>query len=140
LKYLLEGTESLTLNHGVGRITGTARPGEGGNIGIAGHRDTFFRGLKNVSIGDTMELRTPKGIEVYEAAEINIVSPSEVNVLRRRSVPSLTLVTCYPFYYLGSAPQRYIVTASLIAEKNSEPGSITPDLLSQISSPTRRGK
>jgi len=137
---VFDGTDGLTLNHGVGRIAGTARPREGRNIGIAGHRDTFFRELKNVSIGDAIELRTPTGIEVYAVAEINIVSPNEVNVLRRRSVPSLTLVTCYPFYYVGSAPQRYIVTASLVEEKNGQSGSVTPGLPSQISSPTRRGK
>jgi sortase A len=137
---VFDGTNGLTLNHGVARIAGTARPGEGGNIGIAGHRDTFFRGLKDLSIGDAIELRTPTGIEMYAAAEINIVSPSQVNVLRRRSVPSLTLVTCYPFYYVGSAPQRYVVTASLIEEKNSEPGEHSTRFAVEISSPTRREK
>lgn len=137
---IFDGTDNLTLNHGAGRIAETARPGEGGNIGIAGHRDTFFRGLKDVSIGDAIELRTPTGIEMYAVTEINIVSPNDVNVLRPRSFPSLTLVTCYPFYYVGSAPKRYIVTASLTQETNGEPGSVTPDLLSQISSPTRRGR
>ena len=137
---MFDGTDDSTLNHGVGRIVGTARLGEGGNIGIAGHRDSFFRGLKDVSIGDAIELRTRTGIEMYAVAEINIVSPNDVDVLRPRSIPSLTLVTCYPFYYVGSAPQRYIVTASLIEEENGEPGSISSGLLSQISSPTRRGR
>jgi sortase A len=110
---LFEGTDDITLNHAVGRIAGTARPGEPGNIGIAGHRDGFFRGLKDVGVGDTIELQTLKGSDSYIVDQIQVVSPDQVQVLRRRSVPSLTLVTCYPFYFAGRAPQRYIVTASL---------------------------
>jgi sortase A len=109
---LLDGTDDLTLNHAVGRISGTARPGESGNIGIAGHRDGFFRGLKDIGIGDTIELKTPQGTDTYAVDELNIVSPSETDVLRAGLVPSLTLVTCYPFHFIGSAPQRYIVHAS----------------------------
>ncbi|HEY4763557.1 MAG TPA: class D sortase [Candidatus Sulfotelmatobacter sp.] len=109
---LLDGTDGLTLNHAVGRISGTARPGEPGNIGIAGHRDGFFRGLKDIGIGDTIELKTPQGTDTYAVDELNIVSPSETDVLRAGLVPSLTLVTCYPFHFIGSAPQRYIVHAS----------------------------
>jgi sortase A len=107
-----DGTDGLTLNHAVGRISGTARPGAAGNIGIAGHRDGFFRGLKDVGIGDAVELRTPKGTDTYVVDEISIVNPSDVGVLTPRSVPSLTLVTCYPFYFIGNSPQRYIVHAS----------------------------
>jgi LPXTG-site transpeptidase (sortase) family protein len=110
---LFEGTDHITLNHAVGRIAGTARPGEPGNIGIAGHRDGFFRGLKDVGVGDTIELQTLKGSDSYIVGQIQIVNPGQVEVLRPRSVPSLTLVTCYPFYFVGSAPRRYIVTASL---------------------------
>src|ERR1700683_4130819 len=109
---LLDGTDSLTLNHAVGRISGTARPGESGNIGIAGHRDGFFRGLKDIGIGDRIELNTAQGTDTYTVDELNIVSPSETDVLRAGLVPSLTLVTCYPFHFIGSAPQRYIVHAS----------------------------
>jgi sortase A len=117
---LLDGTDDLTLNHAVGRIAGTSRPGESGNIGIAGHRDGFFRGLKDVRVGDAIELKTLKGTDTYIVDQIQIVSPRQVEVLRSTSVPSLTLVTCYPFYFIGSAPQRYIVTASLSPEKNGE--------------------
>ncbi len=117
---LFDGTDDLTLNHAVGRIAGTSRPGEPGNIGIAGHRDGFFRGLKDVRVGDAIELRTLKGMDTYIVDQIQIVSPRQVEVLRPTSVPSLTLVTCYPFYFLGSAPQRYVVTASLSPEKNGE--------------------
>ncbi|MGA3089787.1 MAG: class D sortase [Terriglobales bacterium] len=109
---VLEGTDGLTLNHAVGRIAGTARPKEPGNIGIAGHRDGFFRGLKDVGVGDTIELRTREGSEHYSVDEIKIVNPNDVDVLRPRSVASLTLVTCYPFHFIGRAPQRYIVHAS----------------------------
>jgi sortase A len=109
---LLDGTDSLTLNHAVGRISGTARPGERGNIGIAGHRDGFFRRLKDIGIGDTIELRARERTDIYIVDEINIVTPHEVDALRPRPVASLTLVTCYPFRFIGSAPQRYIVHAS----------------------------
>jgi len=117
---LLDGTDDLTLNHSVGRIAGTARPGELGNVGIAGHRDGFFRGLKDVSIGDAIELKTLQGTDTYIVDRIQIVMPKQVEVLQSRSVPSLTLVTCYPFYFFGSAPKRYIVTASLSREETSE--------------------
>lgn len=117
---LFDGTDELTLNHAVGRITGTARPGEAGNIGIAGHRDGFFRGLKDVEIGDAIELKTLNGTTTYKVERVQIVSPRQVEVLRPTSVPSLTLVTCYPFHFFGNAPQRYIVTASLSQEKNGE--------------------
>ena len=110
---LLDGTDDLTLNHAVGRIAGTARPGEQGNIGIAGHRDGFFRGLRGVGVGDAIELKTLAGTDTYIVDRVQIVQPRDVGVLQPRPVPSLTLVTCYPFYFFGSAPQRYIVTASL---------------------------
>ena len=120
---LFDGTDELTLNHGVGRIAGTARPDEAGNIGIAGHRDGCFRGLKDVKVGDAIELRTVKHTATYVVDRIQIVSPRQVEVLRPTSVPTLTLVTCYPFYFFGSAPQRYIVTASLSPEEIGGPES-----------------
>ena len=110
---ILEGTDDLSLNRAVGHIVGTPKPGDGGNIGIAGHRDGFFRGLKDVVIGDTIEIMTSKEISTYEIDEMTIVSPSDVSVLAPRLRSSVTLVTCYPFYFIGSAPQRYIVQASL---------------------------
>jgi sortase A len=109
---LLEGTDALTLNRGVGRVPGTARPGEPGNIGIAGHRDGFFRGLKDIGIGDSIDLTTSSGKDHYVVDEIEIVKPNDTHVLEPRPVSSLTLVTCYPFYFIGSSPQRYIVHAS----------------------------
>ena len=110
---ILEGTDDLSLNRGVGHIAGTSRPGDSGNIGIAGHRDGFFRGLKDVVTGDTIEIMTQRGTSTYVIDQITIVNPSDVSVLAPRARSSVTLVTCYPFYFVGSAPQRYIVQASL---------------------------
>lgn len=110
---VLEGTDDWTLNRGVGHIVGTARPGEEGNIGIAGHRDGFFRVLKDVGPGDTIDLVMPRRTERYTVDRIVLVRPDDVSVLQPRSVRSLTLVTCYPFYFIGDAPQRYIVQASI---------------------------
>jgi sortase A len=137
---LLDETDALTLNHAVGRIAGTARPGEQGNIGIAGHRDGFFRGLKNVKLGDAIELRTVSATATYVVDQIKIVRPTEVSVLRPRETPSLTLVTCYPFSFIGSAPQRYIVMASLTHEASSGSGSSSPDSESQTSTIPKEGK
>jgi sortase A len=109
---VLEGTDDWTLNRAVGHIEETARPGEKGNCGIAGHRDGFFRGLKDVAIGDAMELTTLTGSESYRIETIRVVGPDEVSVLEPTPEPSITLVTCYPFYFVGSAPQRYIVQAA----------------------------
>lgn len=110
---VFDGTDDLTLNRGAGWILGTARPGEPGNIGIAGHRDGFFRGLKDLAVGDAVALKTAVGRALYVIDEIEIVSPDRVDVLKPRPSPSLTLVTCYPFYFIGSAPQRFIVHAKL---------------------------
>ena len=114
---VLDGTDDLTLNRGVGHIVGTDRPGEDGNIGIAGHRDGFFRVLKDVGPGDTIELVTPKRVVRYVVDQIVLVRPDDVSVLQPRSRPSITLVTCYPFYFVGSAPQRYIVQASVVGSE-----------------------
>ena len=110
---VLEGTDDLTLNQGVGHIEGTPLPGKGGNAGIAGHRDGFFRGLKDIHVGDTIDLITKTGSSRYIVDEILIVSPDDTWVLQARPSASLTLVTCYPFYFVGSAPQRFIVHASI---------------------------
>ena len=114
---VFEGTDGLTLNQGAGRIAGTAQPGESGNIGIAAHRDGFFRNLKDVHMGDRIELARLRHQYIYTVDNIEIVDPSDTTVLKTRAQPSLTLVTCYPFYFVGGAPRRYIVQASLM---NSE--------------------
>ncbi len=115
---VLEGTDDLTLNRAVGHIEGTAAPRETGNIGIAGHRDGFFRGLKDIHLGDTIDLFTETGNSRYVVDEIVIVLPDDVSVLAPRSTPALTLVTCYPFYFVGSAPLRYIVHATISDPNN----------------------
>jgi len=106
-------TDELTLNRGVGRILGTAHVGELGNLGIAGHRDGFFRGLKDLAPNDEIILDRTDLSDTYVVERIQIVQPEDVSVLSPTPNPSLTLVTCFPFYYVGSAPQRYIVRASL---------------------------
>ena len=108
-----KGTGEGELNRGAGWIPGTAQPGQGGNIAIAGHRDGFFRGLKDVSIGDAIDLSTIRYTASYTVDQIRIVEPGDTSVLRPRAAPSLTLVTCYPFYFIGDAPRRYIVHGSL---------------------------
>jgi sortase A len=110
---VLAGTDELALNRGVGHIEGTPRPGQPGNVGIAGHRDGFFRGLKDISAGDVLEVESLRGIDRYTIESITIVSPDRVDVLAPTNVPSVTLVTCFPFYYVGNAPKRYIVRAAL---------------------------
>ncbi len=108
---LLAGTDELTLNRAVGHIEGTALPGESGNVGIAGHRDSFFRGLRHLEVGDDLSLTTLDGIAHYEVTELKIVEPEAVEVLAPSEHETITLVTCYPFYFVGEAPQRFIVHA-----------------------------
>ena len=110
---VFEGTDDATLDRGAGHIAGTAPLGEDGNIGLAGHRDGFFRSLKDAAVGDAVVMKSRTVSAVYRVDEIAIVSPEDVQVLAVRARPSLTLVTCYPFYFQGNAPQRYIVFASL---------------------------
>jgi sortase A len=108
---VLQGTTSQTLWLGVGHIKGTELPGEPGNIGIAGHRDTYFRALKDIHRDDEIQLQTATGITMYEVDWIQITSPSDVGILAPTAESSLTLVTCYPFYYIGAAPKRFFVHA-----------------------------
>jgi sortase A len=110
---VFDDTDELTLNRGVGRIRGTKQIGQFGNIGIAGHRDGFFRGLKDIVPGDIVELEVVGIRKRYVVTRIQIVEPEDTSVLSPTPTATLTLVTCFPFYYVGSAPQRYIVTAAL---------------------------
>ncbi len=114
------GADEFNLNRGVARIIGTGRVGEVGNLGIAGHRDSFFRPLKDIEVGDTLELETFDGTEAYRVSSIEIVDPTALHVLGPSETRTVTLVTCYPFYYVGNAPQRFIVKAEpLINQVNS---------------------
>jgi len=108
---VFEGTSDENLNRGAGRIEGTARIGEPGNIGIAAHRDGFFRVLKDARVGDLLLLERLDATDTYRIVATTIVEPSDVSVLAATDEHSITLVTCYPFYYVGSAPQRFIVRA-----------------------------
>lgn len=113
---VLEGVDKKTLRRGVGRIPETALPGEEGNVGLAAHRDSFFRGLKDVRKNDIITLKTLDDTYYYRVSWTEIVLPKDTHVLEDSGVPELTLVTCYPFYYVGSAPKRFIVRAQRVDE------------------------
>jgi sortase A len=108
------GTDDRTLRHAIGWVEGTSLPGEPGNVALAAHRDTFFRGLRRVQLEDVITLRTPEATYRYRIDALRVVSPDAVDVLAARDQPALTLITCYPFDYLGAAPLRYVVHASQI--------------------------
>jgi sortase A len=135
---VLEGTSDATLNRGVGHISGTALPGQPGNLAITGHRDGFFRALKDVVPGDIIEVQlaglerpaqesgqagrpnpTASQIDRYVVRGTKIVLPSDTSVLGQTAESTLTLVTCYPFYFVGAAPERYIVQAALLPAPQS---------------------
>ena len=107
------GADARTLSLAVGHIPGTPLPGEGGNVGLAAHRDTFFRRLGEIRPDDEVRLVAPEGTFVYHVDGTKVVEPTDVWVLGATARPAITLVTCYPFSYVGSAPQRFIVRASL---------------------------
>jgi len=106
-----QGTDETVLRRGAGLIVGSATPGSHGNVAIAAHRDTFFRGLKDITVGDLVELDTLDRLQTYRVTELLVVEPTDVHVLADTGEPVLTLVTCYPFYFVGHAPQRFIVRA-----------------------------
>jgi sortase A len=108
-----EGVDTHTLRRAVGHIPGTALPGERGNAGFAAHRDTFFSPLRNVRRGDEVIVTSPAGVHRYAVTGTRVVEPADVSVLDQTPGTTLTLVTCYPFDYVGSAPQRFIVRAAL---------------------------
>jgi len=108
---ILEGIEDETLRRAVGHIPGTALPGQLGNVAIAGHRDTFFRPLRSIRQDDEITLTTLNGTYRYRVDSTRIVEPEDVGVLDDSDDAVLTLVTCYPFNFVGSAPQRFIVRA-----------------------------
>lgn len=109
---IAEGEAESTLRLAVGHIPGTAFPGEGGNVGLAGHRDTFFRSLARIRVDDEIRLTGERGVaSLYRVDSTAVVGPGDVGVLEPGPHASLTLVTCYPFHYLGPAPKRFVVTA-----------------------------
>ena len=123
---IYDGTSDQNLNRGAGRIEGTARIGESGNVGIAAHRDGFFRALKDVRVGDTLVLEHAAATDSYRIVATSIVDPTDVSVLEPTDTGTVTLVTCYPFYYVGSAPRRFIVSAQRILPAEKAPAGETP--------------
>ena len=112
---VVEGVDKTTLRRAVGHIPGTALPGQAGNVGLAGHRDTFFRPLKDLRIKDEIQFSTLKGDFKYEVESLRVVEPDNVGVLAASGENVLTMVTCYPFYYVGPAPKRWIVRARQVS-------------------------
>jgi len=112
---IMEGTDAKTLRRGVGHIAGTPLPGQPGNVAIAGHRDTFFRPLLKICKDDEITLTTLAGSYRYRVNSTKVVEPNDMTVLDNSEAAMLTLVTCYPFYYVGPAPKRFIVRAHRIS-------------------------
>jgi sortase A len=111
---VIEGTSRTTLRRAAGHIPGTALPGQAGNVAISAHRDTFFRPLRNVRRDDIITLTTLHGKYRYRVVSTRIVSPADVAVLDAGANEILTLITCYPFYFVGSAPDRFVVRAERV--------------------------
>lgn len=116
-----EGVDNRTLRRAVGHIPGTSRIGSGGNAGLAGHRDGFFRPLKDVRAGDEILVTTPGAISRYRVEWAEVVAPDNTSSLAPTRYPALTLVTCYPFHFVGTAPDRFVVRARLIESRASTP-------------------
>ncbi len=108
---ILEGTSAQTLRLGVGHIKGTPLPGERGNIGIAGHRDTFFRPLEDIRTNDEIRIQTTNGVSRYLVDWVRVVAPEDTEILGPAARSSITLVTCYPFHLIGAARERFVVHA-----------------------------
>jgi sortase A len=111
-----EGVDANTLSTAVGHVPSSAMPGHSGNFALAAHRDTLFRPLRNIKENDLITFRTLTQTFTYRVEDTRIVKPTDVSVLRSGGYDSLTLITCYPFYYVGSAPERFIVQARLVSE------------------------
>jgi sortase A len=118
---IMEGTDAKTLRRAVGHISGTPLPGQQGNVAIAGHRDTFFRALRNIREDDEITLTTLAGSYGYRVDSIKVVEPDDMAVLDNSDAASLTLVTCYPFYLVGPAPKRFIVHAHRVSPQALDP-------------------
>lgn len=114
-----DGVDAHTLRRAAGHIPGTSRLGSGGNVGIAGHRDSWFRPLKDVRAGDEVVVTTPGAVSRYRVEWAEVMVPDDTSALRPTTYPALTLVTCYPFYYVGTAPDRFVVRARLVESRAS---------------------
>jgi sortase A len=118
---VVQGESSRVLRRAVGHLSETALPGEAGNVTLAGHRDSFFRPLRSIQLGDAITIKTPDGEFQYQVESTQVVSPSDVQVLQQSSEKTLTLITCFPFYYVGPAPKRFIVRARQIGRLPVQP-------------------
>jgi LPXTG-site transpeptidase (sortase) family protein len=118
-----EGTGADTLSLAAGHLRGTALPGGTGNVAVAAHRDTLFSGLGGIWKNDSIEFETLQGRYKYQVASFEVVSPTDVSVLKARSPSELTLITCYPFDYIGPAPQRFIVKARQVTADSPQPAT-----------------
>lgn len=116
---ILEGSGSGTLRHAVGHVPSTALPGEAGNAVLTGHRDSYFRGLRTIARGDRITITTPAAATEYLVEETAVVAPDAVEVLGPTAEPTLTLITCYPFRWVGPAPRRYVVRARRVGDDPS---------------------
>ena len=110
---VFEGADQDVLERGAGHLPGSALPGDRGNTVLAAHRDTFFRPLRGVRVGDLIKVRRQSKDNVYVVQSARVVEPDEVDVLKSTAEPALTLITCYPFRYIGPAPERFVVRAVL---------------------------
>ena len=108
---IFQGTNDNVLAKGVGHLDASALPGQPGNVVLAAHRDTFFRSLRNIRRGDVVRVTTPSGVRTYAVDSTEVVNPTQISVMEPTPSPTLTLITCYPFYYVGTAPKRFIVRA-----------------------------
>ncbi len=118
---VVQGESSKVLRHAVGHLLATPLPGEPGNVALAGHRDSYFRPLRNIQPGDVITIKTPDAEFEYQVESTEVVLPSDVQVLQPTAENSLTLVTCFPFYYIGPAPKRFIVHARQIGQLHEQP-------------------
>jgi sortase A len=111
---VVQGDSRANLRRAVGHLSKTALPGEWGNVALAGHRDTFFRPLRNIRLGDEIIFETPTRKFEYRVESIRVVAPTEIRVLESSTGNDLTLLTCFPFHYVGPAPKRFVVRARLV--------------------------
>jgi sortase A len=108
---VVQGDSAASLRHAVGHMPKSALPGEWGNVALAGHRDTFFRPLRDIQVGDEIQLKTPDHSFEYLVESIEVVAPTDIQILEPSSGHDLTFITCFPFYYVGLAPKRFVVRA-----------------------------
>jgi len=134
--YVVEGSDPQSLKEGPGHVKGSAMPGERGNCVIAGHRDLHFRALKDIQLGDQVYVQDAQGKFCYRVTGTKIISPKQIEVLQPTKDSELHLITCYPFYFLGHAPKRFVVTAQLESADQSQPVAVP--LTTPQASPARQ--